>query len=158
MKVTLNSLGFAATLTVLALALVQCGSPAEGAEPDSEAGASRLTRVGVTTLNAEPFSHAFAVQGNVETDRIANILAEFPGVVQEVLVEEGAKVSQGQALLRINTDVLAKQRAEAGHGIFYQAGPADWNPKDLCVLGADECIVAAGAGANHIERWEQAST
>jgi RND family efflux transporter MFP subunit len=112
MKVTLNSLGFAATLTVLALALVQCGSPAEGAEPDSEAGASRLTRVGVTTLNAEPFSHAFAVQGNVETDRIANILAEFPGVVQEVLVEEGAKVSQGQALLRINTDVLAKQRAE----------------------------------------------
>ncbi|MGB2424211.1 MAG: efflux RND transporter periplasmic adaptor subunit, partial [Flavobacteriales bacterium] len=68
--------------------------------------------VGVTTLNPAPFSHAFAVQGNVETDRIANILAEFPGVVQEVLVEEGAKVSQGQALLRINTDVLAKQRAE----------------------------------------------
>jgi membrane fusion protein (multidrug efflux system) len=112
MKVTLNSLGFAATLTVLALALVQCGSPAEGAEPDSEAGASRLTRVGVMTLSTAPFSHAFAVQGNVETDRIANILAEFPGVVQEVLVEEGAKVSQGQALLRINTDVLAKQRAE----------------------------------------------
>ncbi|MGB1383784.1 MAG: efflux RND transporter periplasmic adaptor subunit [Flavobacteriales bacterium] len=112
MKVTLNSLGFAATLTALALALVQCGSPAEGAEPDSDSSASRLTRVGVTTLNPAPFSHAFAVQGNVETDRIANILAEFPGVVQEVLVEEGAKVSQGQALLRINTDVLAKQRAE----------------------------------------------
>ena len=59
-----------------------------------------------------PFSHSFAVQGNVETDRVANLLAEFPGVVEEVLREEGDQVAKGDALVRINTDVLGKQREE----------------------------------------------
>lgn len=114
MKVTLNSLGWGLAALAVTLTFSQCGAPAEGSTTDATAdsGEARLTRVGVRTVNAAPFSHAFAVQGNVETDRIANVLAEFPGVVAEVLVEEGAKVSEGQALVRVNTDVLAKQRAE----------------------------------------------
>ena len=114
MKVILNSLGWGLAALALTLLFSQCGAPAEGSAPDATAdsGAARLTRVGVRTLEAGPFSHAFAVQGNVETDRIANVLAEFPGVVAELLVEEGTKVSEGEALVRINTDVLVKQRAE----------------------------------------------
>jgi RND family efflux transporter MFP subunit len=79
---------------------------------EQNAPAVRLTKVGVQTVQPAPFAHTFAVQGNVETDRIANILAEFPGVVREVLVEEGAQVNKGDALVRIDTDVLAKQREE----------------------------------------------
>ena len=114
MKVTLNSLGWGLAALAVTLTFSQCGAPAEGSTHDAtvDSGEARLTRVGVRTVNAGPFSHAFAVQGNVETDRIANVLAEFPGVVAEVLVEEGTKVAEGQALVRVNTDVLAKQRAE----------------------------------------------
>jgi RND family efflux transporter MFP subunit len=114
MKLTLNSLGWGLAALAVTLTFSQCGTPSEESTTDATTDSSeaRLTRVGIRTLNAGPFSHSFAVQGNVETDRIANVLAEFPGVVAEVLVEEGAKVSEGQALVRVNTDVLAKQRAE----------------------------------------------
>ena len=112
MNMTLNTLGFAGALTTLAVLLTQCGSPAEAGAVEREDASPRLTRVGVRTLSAQPFAHSFAVQGNVETDRIASVLAEFPGVVAEVLTEEGAQVTPGQALVRINTDVLTKQREE----------------------------------------------
>ena len=107
MKLTLKCIGLLATATLF----VQCGGPSEDAV-EQNAPAVRLTKVGVQTVQAAPFAHTFAVQGNVETDRIANILAEFPGVVREVLVEEGAQVNKGDALVRIDTDVLAKQREE----------------------------------------------
>ncbi|MEC8336347.1 MAG: efflux RND transporter periplasmic adaptor subunit [Bacteroidota bacterium] len=95
----------------MATLFVQCGGPSEDAV-EQNASAVRLTKVGVQTVQAAPFAHTFAVQGNVETDRIANILAEFPGVVREVFVVEGTQVNQGDALVRIDTDVLAKQREE----------------------------------------------
>ena len=107
MKLTLKSVGLLATATLF----VQCGGPSEDAV-EQNASAVRLTKVGVQTVQAAPFAHTFAVQGNVETDRIANILAEFPGVVREVFVVEGTQVNQGDALVRIDTDVLAKQREE----------------------------------------------
>ena len=106
MKLTLKSVGLLAMATLF----VQCGAPSEAV--DEAAPSARLTKVGVQTLQAAPFSHTFAVQGNVETDRIANVLADFPGVVREVFAEEGAQVNQGDALVRIDTDVLAKQREE----------------------------------------------
>lgn len=109
MKKILTPLGLVALATAL---LVRCGAPAETDTASPETANARLTRVGVQTVQAAPFSHSFAVQGNVQTDRIANVLAAFPGVVREVLVEEGAKVNEGTALVRIDTDVLAKQRAE----------------------------------------------
>ena len=107
MKLTLKCVGLLATATLF----VQCGGPSEDAV-EQNAPAVRLTKVGVQTVQPAPFAHTFAVQGNVETDRIANILAEFPGVVREVLVEEGAQVNKGDALARIDTDVLARQREE----------------------------------------------
>ena len=109
MKKILTPLGLVALATAL---LVRCGAPAETDTASPETANARMTRVGDQTVQAAPFSHSFAVQGNVQTDRIANVLASFPGVVREVLVEEGAKVNEGTALVRIDTDVLAKQRAE----------------------------------------------
>ena len=101
---------------MVALAIVagmtQCGGPAAPTEDTTPGPTIRLTRVGVRTMEWAPFAHSFAVQGNVETDRVANILAAFPGVVDAVIVEEGTQVAKGEAILRINTDVLQKQRAE----------------------------------------------
>ncbi|MGB2229294.1 MAG: biotin/lipoyl-binding protein, partial [Flavobacteriales bacterium] len=87
----------------LVVGMTQCGGPAAPAEEAASAPTARLTRVGVRTMEWAPFAHSFAVQGNVETDRVANILAEFPGVVDAVLVEEGTQVAKGEAILRINT-------------------------------------------------------
>ena len=82
MKKILKPLGLVATATAL---LVRCGAPAESDTASLETANVRLTRVGVQTVQAAPFSHSFAVQGNVQTDRIANVLGAFPGVVREVL-------------------------------------------------------------------------
>ena len=50
-------------------------------------------------------------------------------------------------MVKANTTLrLAKQRVEAGHGIFYPAGPADWSPKDLCVLGVHDASFAQQPG------------
>ena len=106
MKLTLKCVGLLAMATLF----LQCGDPTEAVE--EALPSARLTKVGIQTLQAAPFTHTFAVQGNVETDRIANVLADFPGVVREVFVEEGANVNEGDALVRIDTDVLAKQREE----------------------------------------------
>ena len=111
MKQILNPFRWMMPAMVAAL-LVQCGSAPQAEAEGEQAPAARLTRVGVQAVNPEPFSHSFAVQGNVQTDRVANVLAAFPGVVREVLVKEGANVKEGTALVRIDTDVLTKQRAE----------------------------------------------
>lgn len=110
MNVTIRPFGGLWAVSAVLL-LAQCGAPAE-AEAPAETPTRALTRVGVRTVNPSAFSHEFMVQGNVETDRVANLLAEFPGVVQDVLAAEGDRVTRGQALVRINTDVLSRQRAE----------------------------------------------
>ena len=107
-----NTLKICGFLGIVTLLLVGCGASLDSEPSTGEVTNARLTRVGVRTIKAEPFAHSFAVQGNVKTDRIAHILASFPGVVREVLVEEGATVMKGQALVKIDTEVLAKQRAE----------------------------------------------
>ena len=57
----------------LVVGMTQCGGPAAPAEEAASAPTARLTRVGVRTMEWAPFAHSFAVQGNVETDRVANI-------------------------------------------------------------------------------------
>ena len=56
----------------LVVGMTQCGGPAAPAE-EARRPHTRLTRVGVRTMEWAPFAHSFAVQGNVETDRVANI-------------------------------------------------------------------------------------
>jgi len=102
--------GWAVTFTLVAC---HSDSQKEGDGADDTQGASSpLTRVGLLEVKEAPFTHSFAVQGNVETDRIANVLPEFAGVVMDVLAEEGDQVRAGQALVRLNAEVLDKQRAE----------------------------------------------
>ena len=137
----------------LVVGMTQCGGPAAPAEEAASAPNTRLTRVGVRTMEWAPFAHSFAVQGNVETDRVANILAEFPGVVDAVLVEEGTQVAKGEAILRINTDVLQKQRAELTTQLelaqtLFERQERLWN-KDI---GSEVEYLQARAGVEALER------
>ena len=137
----------------LVVGMTQCGGPAAPAEEAASAPTARLTRVGVRTMEWAPFAHSFAVQGNVETDRVANILAEFPGVVDAVLVEEGTQVAKGEAILRINTDVLQKQRAELTTQLqlaqtLFERQERLWN-KDI---GSEVEYLQARAGVEALER------
>lgn len=92
-----------------------CGSPEAAAEEASAAPVSASTKpvqVGVMTLTPEPFTHRFSVQGNVETDRNALLTAEFGGRIEDVLVREGEQVTEGQALVKVDTDVIERSMAE----------------------------------------------
>lgn len=89
-----------------------CGG---GATVEAEnAPESRDARAAVTVLTVRPeaFEHRFAVQGNVETDRNAAVTPEFSGLVEEILVVEGQRVQAGQALLRLNTDLVDRSEQE----------------------------------------------
>ena len=80
----------------------------ESAVPNKPAGMA----VAVLDVQPEPFSHRFSIQGNVETDMNSILTAEFAGLIEEVLVSEGVQVREGDAIIRINTDVLSRSLAE----------------------------------------------
>lgn len=103
------------SFTASALLLVACGSPAEpgdsttSAQPTETREARKVTTLEVRTA---PFDHFFTVQGNVETDRMAQVFPMSQGAVERILVEEGQTVRKGQVLLAIDNDAIASNRDE----------------------------------------------
>ena len=104
---------FVIPFSVVLLAVASgCGGDATvEAETAPETRDSRAS-VTVRPIMPQPFVHQFAVQGNVETDRNATVTAEFSGLVEEILVREGDRVREGQALLRLNTDMVDRTEQE----------------------------------------------
>ena len=94
---------------------MSCGS-SEMAEPAVDESAvptkSKGMAVAVFDVQPEAFSHRFSIQGNVETDMNSILTAEFAGLIEQVMVSEGAQVREGDVLIRINTDVLNRSMAE----------------------------------------------
>ncbi|PWH84978.1 efflux RND transporter periplasmic adaptor subunit [Brumimicrobium oceani] len=68
----------------------------------------------VESMTAETgtFKHKINVQGDIETDNEALIFAEASGLIKSILVKEGQKVSKGQVLARIDTEILASNIKE----------------------------------------------
>lgn len=62
----------------------------------------------ITTYQAEEteFKHFFEVFGNVASDKAAILYAETPGVVRQILVEEGQQVSKGQRMVSLDTELI----------------------------------------------------
>lgn len=52
------------------------------------------------------FKHKVVVQGDIETDKQAMIIAEANGLIKSIPVKEGQIVSKGQVLARIDTEIL----------------------------------------------------
>ncbi|MBT0607807.1 efflux RND transporter periplasmic adaptor subunit [Aequorivita echinoideorum] len=68
----------------------------------------------VTTqvINDSVFKHYVEVQGNVETDQNVVLNAEYSGILTQVYVKEGQKVSKGQRLAKIDDGGLSSQVAQ----------------------------------------------
>ncbi|HBC03140.1 MAG TPA: efflux RND transporter periplasmic adaptor subunit, partial [Aequorivita sp.] len=58
------------------------------------------------------FKHYVEVQGNVETDQNVVLNAEYSGVLTNIYVKEGQRVSKGQRLAKIDDGGLSSQVAQ----------------------------------------------
>lgn len=68
----------------------------------------------ITTFKANPevFNHVLELQGNVTTNDLLTITPEYNGILTNVYVEEGQKVSKGQLLAKIDDGGLSQQVAQ----------------------------------------------
>jgi RND family efflux transporter MFP subunit len=68
----------------------------------------------ITTITAKHkvFNHTLEIQGNVTTKNLLVITPEFNGILTNVYVKEGQKVSKGQLLAKIDDGGLGQQLAQ----------------------------------------------
>lgn len=63
-------------------------------------------------IEKDTFNHYLELQGSVETRKNVVLNAEMGGVLQQIYVNEGQKVSQGQTLAKIDDGGLSQQLAQ----------------------------------------------
>ncbi|WP_046755920.1 efflux RND transporter periplasmic adaptor subunit [Kordia jejudonensis] len=68
----------------------------------------------ITTFAAKDtiFNHFLELQGNVDTKKNIVITPEMSGILKQVLVKEGQRVSKGQVLARVDDNGLNQQLAQ----------------------------------------------
>jgi RND family efflux transporter MFP subunit len=68
----------------------------------------------ITTFRAksETFNHFLELQGSVETKQNVVINAEISGILKQIYVKEGQKVSKGQLLAKIDDGGMSQQLAQ----------------------------------------------
>lgn len=85
------------------------------AQLEKELGTStklmKAKNVVVTALQAGNFANYVEIQGRMESDRIINVGAQTPGVVQAVYVRRGDFVTAGQVVAQIDGSLIAKNMA-----------------------------------------------
>jgi len=64
------------------------------------------------TAKAELFNHYLELQGNVETKQNMVITPEMGGILNQVYVKEGQRVSRGQTLARVDDGGMSQQLAQ----------------------------------------------
>ncbi|WP_088323879.1 efflux RND transporter periplasmic adaptor subunit [Polaribacter tangerinus] len=72
----------------------------------------RTPLVTAFSVKNEVFTHFLEIQGNVKTKQNVLIYPEMPGILREVLVKEGQKVTKGQILAKIDDGGMAQQVAQ----------------------------------------------
>jgi RND family efflux transporter MFP subunit len=87
------------------------GAQADGAPEDE--GYTRIINVEVETLENEPFSETIRLTGTVQANRDVIVSAEEAGVVREIVVDKGWWVEAGQALFKLDDELLSAQVAQA---------------------------------------------
>lgn len=103
-------------LTSLILAAA-CGT-AEAGDPEATtasepAGFVRVINVQTATVAPEHFVEQVRLTGVVEASRDVMVSAEESGTIVETLLEKGARVQAGQALMRIDDRILTSQVDQA---------------------------------------------
>ena len=99
---------------VAAAFLASCGGDAQADGPAEETeGFSRVINVEVAEVRPEQFLEQIRLTGVALADQDVLVAAEESGMIEEILVEKGARVSAGEPILRIDDDVLQAQVAQA---------------------------------------------
>ncbi len=105
-------------LLVGAIPGAQACSPAEGDDGDTSQSAqaqtgARVVNVEVADVALGEFTDFIRVTGEVEAFHDVTIAAEESGRIAAFLVEKGQRVARGQALARLEDQLLKAQAAEA---------------------------------------------
>jgi len=102
---------FGATL----VAVTSCGGDAQagGGAEGAESRFTRVINVELHEVHLEAFREEIRLTGVAWADQDVTISAEESGVIREVLVDKGARVSAGDALLKIDDRVLSAEVAQA---------------------------------------------
>ena len=90
-----------------------CGQAGGAEVPDGPEDRARTINVEVIQVEPQSFTHFVRVVGTVEAERDVTVSAEEGGVVEALLARKGATVRPGQALLKIDDDVLQAQLEQA---------------------------------------------
>lgn len=77
----------------------------------------RYDMVTSMTVVPEMFLHYFDVFGTVEADKSINLYPMANGKVEKIYVKNGQKVSKGQLLLSLDTDILKSSLKELENGL-----------------------------------------
>jgi membrane fusion protein (multidrug efflux system) len=80
---------------------------------DSQPTYTRVINVETMALEARPFSEVIRLTGVVQANQDVTLAAEESGVIREILVEKGNPVRKGQALMRIDDQLLRGQVDQA---------------------------------------------
>lgn len=95
--------------SALAVLVVGCGREA----PEQTAAPDARPRVKTVKAVRRTFSDGLCVQGTVRVKNSAVVSARVPGTIDEVFVEEGARVTNGAALFRVDRVNLENAVAQA---------------------------------------------
>ena len=80
---------------------------------------NKVIQVGVEELKTSTFKHYIEVQGKVDGDENIAVSARVPAIVTSVTVTEGQKVSKGQVLVILDSQVLYSSLAELQNQYAY---------------------------------------
>lgn len=79
---------------------------------DLEGKVTRITLVSSYKIEPKKFEHYFEIYGSIESGQNVSVNLEVPGTINKINVEVGQRVSQGQTLAVIDSEVLRKSIAE----------------------------------------------
>lgn len=99
------------------LALAGCGNGSDAEEKVQESAAEKVTNVRVQVLARQNLQERFTLPGNLEAWEDLTLAAELDGPVRWIGPKEGARVTAGEAILRIDPETqeanLACARTES---------------------------------------------
>ncbi len=121
---------------------------AENSDPKSS-----LRKVETVRLGTSPFEHFVEVQGTVQSDKNVTVNPETSGMILRRLVEEGATVSAGQAIMQIEAENIQRNIEELQTRLelastVYKRQENLWNQK----IGSEIQYLEAKNGKESLER------
>lgn len=85
-----------------------CKPPAPSTNAAATAASVSLVAADIITLEANPFSRGPFISGSLQAKKQADLRAEIPAVLLEVLKENGAVVKKGELLLRLDDSSITQ--------------------------------------------------